>query len=864
MKRVFGLIMYGIPNPYSRDSSSAVLYTDGELPTAGRPSELSTATVLEIVDPDKLPGIQFGADPRNPVGQGGEISVFLREEENDGTLGTMFQKDVAAGTWGLNTNRLTAADTVATVNDATTGGSAAPASGLYFIENECVDVEVTSQTLSTTPTYTLALTRGQCGSIARVHVLRPADYSAGEDGSADRIELSRKPNFDERFLCGVYCFVLDQNNAIWGYVLRRGVVLGEPTYVDGHAYEIAIQMLEDTIADHEVGNGVELSLSYRMIITQTGAGPAANLLLPQQAIVLCTAPQADRFFGDPSRLRNAEVLDADTVSDLSTRIQGDPQTNYQLVVDHDDTWVFHVDALGVYSFQANGQSLTAVAIYLTLEEDGFSEGATVLSGDFEQASQKLKPWWRMSTASIFVDGDKSGAPPRMRLRMQIRATVADTFLKLMISNDGSSGLDYDDLIGGIGMGLPQSYFNTGSLADHPMDVLGNTKELFQLNQLLGPINVYTFDLGRPINLRTFLTNEFIASQLLLGPLQNGRLALTSWFHQETPTVTLEPVNRPQKVGKRLSSIKRLDLAAGLRILDLEPATRRSVRWMGTQNIKTSEVQPLRFHREGLNLSEAEILEGDLSGLVLAFYKVFGGAPTVYPVTCHLEDHIRNGVNFGDSVLWSDSTLPSPNGMGISGAWFVVGIDPNYDDGEVTYLLLQNRTVLLLDPGLIGPVLRPFNVTHVSNTIATMNVLPSGQSSFNPETDFGETFIEIYNNSGYVELTNFDQAPIGPLEPVGSVTAHAKITAITTNPDGSVTFQMTVPSAYLRGSITRAADLFIEGETRIVLPSRVPANTSLSGVLIEAEVKASPAQRNFLSYQPKAPLNGRLHTFGTGG
>lgn len=478
---------------------------------------------------------------------------------------------------------------------------------------------------------------------------------------------------------------------------------------------------------------------------------------------------------------------------------------------------------------------------------------------------QLKPWW-CGPSSGYHQGAATGQAPVASLRVVIRKTAVKAFLTLAISRDGSSASVHDNLIGGLGAGMPPEFFNTGAPLPLALSVALNTPVLDQLDQLFNPKQHYYFDASHGIGLRAFLTNEFVANQFLLGPLQKGKLTLKSWLHTVTPTVTLQPENKPTKVGKRLSTLKRLDLSAGIRILDLEPMVKRSVRYLGSTNVKPNEVLPVRFWRPGLQLSPIDFTTGDLALFTKAFYKLFGGTPVVYPVSGAIEDYINDGTEFGDSVYWSDATVGTPTGIGISGVFFVVGIDLNYDDGVVNYLLLQNTLytpAIPVNTGNIGPALPVVGVSEIDNYSVEISVMPAGASSFDWSNDFSSLFSEIKNNNGFFRIENFDHAPSGEYENPGSIVANAQFdTGPSPVVDGLKTiFRLTIDPSYFRGSVTCAMDLFRPGETMLQLPERQPAAINLSGLLVEADAAAMPLAGNFLSYQPAAPMLGASFTFG---
>lgn len=469
---------------------------------------------------------------------------------------------------------------------------------------------------------------------------------------------------------------------------------------------------------------------------------------------------------------------------------------------------------------------------------------------------EFRPWWQSTNDQAAHSGTLEGEPPKVRLRCTIRKSVTRAFLALAISRDGSSGGTYDTLIGGVGAGLPAVYLNTGTAGVSVLSIAGNTSQMLQLDQLLAPANEYHFDLSQGVSLREFLTNEFIASQLLLGSLQSGALTLKSWVHEVAASVTLNPLVQPVEQGQRLSSVKRLDLSAGIRLLDLSPTKQRSVRFAGTTKIKGEEIQPIRFWRQGLNLTVTDIATGDLSLLVRAFYQLFGGAPAVYVVPCSIEDHLADGLEFGDAVNWSNADVVTPSGRGISGQFFVVGIDLDFDAGVCHYKLLKNTLYSAQVPATEGHIAPSLGVVGLAEPIGTdsiwADITPVSGASFDFNNGWGGLFGDIQADGYPLHVHNFGHAPVGDQEPIGSIGAHINITDVRRDGQGYVTqlrLTLTSPS-YLRGSVASISDLLVVGETRLSLPGVVPAAADLGGATIEPHPTAAPAFGNFASIQPR--------------
>jgi len=854
---VFGLVMYGIPDPRVATSSTVpCLYTDGFINAsdAGLPSELTGCTMYRIVT--GKPGQNWGADPRNPTGQNETITVLL-EEDQAGTLSQLFLYDDGSVLWGFKESTLTDVDSLASIV-----GSPEPTDDVpYFLGRECVTVVANS---SPTPFYRsldIGLTRARCGSLSQTHCLRPSDYSNVEDGT-DRLYLREKPDWDAGFYCGLYLFKLDQFGAISDYILRRGRVVGAPQRRDGNTYAIEIEYLEDALNAHEVGGtSKEISLSHMIVVTKI------EQQRPQEVSFLLTKDQAEAFFNEPVSRRGSKTIDSATLTDLEARLQSDTETEWQIKLSHGDDWIFKINALSFYQWNSEGAQYKTVKVDCSLVDDGYFPDTNIqIAATASGQQSQLKPWYlnaipQGNVGSISLSGTTEGEPPKLTLRVKLTKTVVQAFLTLATSVNGQDAGAYDTLIGGFGAGIPLAYFNLGAVQANPLNVSGTTTELLELDQLLDDVNTYYFDLSKGISLRDFLTNEFIATQVFLGSLQSGLLTIKLWNHAEASALTIasdnDPSQPPIDQGQQLSAIKRLDLSAGVRVIDLEPQQKRLVRFSKTSPVKKEQVQEVRFWRN-VNLSVGA--DSGITPLIEAFYRQFGGQPLVFTVPISLETFMASSVEFGDRVSWSNDDILTPTGRGINGIFFVIGIDISFDTGILQLKLLQDRSPLAyfetLDNTQFAPTIKIDAISVISSTVIDLTVSRLDGATFDPSTDFSGVFSAIQSEGSFVQVENFDHAPLGTQEETGSIESFGVLTTITAGPP--VVFRLTLDSDFLRGSAATIDDLFVVGETRLSLPRRV-SEEELSATLIEPVDTVSTGR--FATFTQARPLGAQRYKFG---
>jgi hypothetical protein len=374
-RAVFGFCMYGVGDPFNNiagsESPALVLYTNGELPPTGLPAELTVLGVPPVVRPivSGLPGINFGASPRTPVGSGGTTNIRLMDDDT-GSLGKLFLTDDNAEFWLLQEDKLSAAETILTVK-----GNNSPPQQVYYIGNEAIFQEIIN--VSNTQTWEMEVTRGYYGSIAQVRTLAPRDYSPGETGAGDAVLITKKPNWDNGFYCGLYLFILDENGAYVRHILRRGVVIGEPTPKERPYYDISVKMLEDVLADHQIGEESRaVSLSRKIVVDEADIGSDGGF--PLQATLRLTREEAETFFNECLHDPGTTVIVPALVTDLKARLFQDPDIHPQIVIEDGDTWIFDLIDIRLLTYGSNVNSnyIQYISIKLSLVTN--SDGASIL------------------------------------------------------------------------------------------------------------------------------------------------------------------------------------------------------------------------------------------------------------------------------------------------------------------------------------------------------------------------------------------------------------------------------------------------------------------------------------------------------
>ena len=281
----------------------------------------------------------------------------------------------------------------------------------------------------------------------------------------------------------MYLFKLDQFGAIESFILRRGVIDGEPSKDRWPLWDLKIKWMEDALSEHKIGEQCkEVTLTSPIIITQLDSYGGARA---KQVAVTMNAKQVKDCFNTSISERGADTIVTTKLSSLKTRLQANSASiSWELVLNvGGDEWVYKINnvipADAAIGAGTNASALKTVKLSCSLQDGGYKPGATIIeststTGHTGQITTKnLKPWWSSNAQGYHNATIGDAAPPTARLRLKMKKTVIQAFLVLSISRDASSGDTYDQLIGNIGAGFPQSYFGLGAaVANTPAAISG--------------------------------------------------------------------------------------------------------------------------------------------------------------------------------------------------------------------------------------------------------------------------------------------------------------------------------------------------------------------------------------------------------
>jgi hypothetical protein len=870
---VFALHIAGLRNPQDSTDASPILFTNGPLPTL--PAEFSGWSVLPWipVGGDCIEA-NWTSDPRQPIGDAGALTVQLLDDPT-GALGRLFLRDSRTKSWELDQAQIAAASTGdSTAILATTKPDDAPVvSEVYYLEGEAVKVTASagrSFGSGTSPiSYTVTATRGQCGSLARTHRLDPALSDAGSDGTADRLYLDSRPNFDSyRFEAAIFLFQLDDFGAYATHHRRNLFVEEQPKPLKKGVYEVKLVQVPAYLESHPLaGKDRTLTLSRRVRVTgetkvgghfarplpgggHVGFGTGTRLA-PQEVQLYLTRQEAELLFREPLHKPGNPKLDETMAEDLASRLRAEPGTiEYSVLLEANGKWLFKIGLCYFNEFIPFGDTAKQSFFVVTgsLEDQSGDADLTPVAGaGFEEQQQihNEQAWdrylgaWTVHAGKLATEGGAT-----ISLRIQINASPIEAALYLLISDSApdSGGHAYDRIVGRVGAGLNPAWLNLGAVQADPLDVEFGTTELLELNQILDEEFEYQIALKGGAKLGEWLNNICYLHTLLFGPLTDGTFTFRQWARpQEDDLQTLVAIARPVAPGSRLSVIRSLEVLSGYTPIDLEHEFTRSIRLKAPRLLKGKEEErTIRIWKRGNHATTQDVEAGPISNLVRSFLDLMGGAPSVYEVPIPIGEYFDLGLTFGDFVYWdSEEDLPTAEGFGFpDGATFLVtGLSMKMGAGEVIVRLVRDTfndsQVTTTEEGLIAPTLRPSLVTHVSGLTYDVDVTSLGEAALNITTAHDGIWADYVSRDGLVHVTIPKHAAAGTThgtERDGFLEAYATVDSVN-HSGGTSTIRLTFDSAWERDGKT-IADILVSGESFISLADRRLADTVPGGDLIE--------------------------------
>jgi hypothetical protein len=876
----FGVLIEGLRNPVDATDPNPVLFVYGDLPAFVPPGSLGTVTISDLLDSSD-PGEGWSSDIRRPIGSGGTQSIRLLDTPA-GDLGKLLQFDPTEPTWDLSLSVLEAG----VVSFQVSGELIQPALGFYWVEEECIEVVAVAPVAmgggTSDLSYALTVVRGRCGSRDRTHFINPTGIDPGEDPREGRLILWQRPNFSAFDFKGtMYLFDSPYSNTTASVVEAKHFYVTESPTPGIPAYEIKPVDVAEVLEKHVWQLATELQIPYRLYVVSEGVefvpmpGTAFQPLVTTRKIPAACRLYLDplrawQLFGEPVGSVGQTGFDSVLVTGLRNRLtKAGTKIRYTLKITTRKTeWLFEITGLDLLPLVPAAQGEPPLLIvYLSLRDhtkgasldDEPEETSTDTADGADSDDYPNKVFTRLLTNGRPPRVPLSEEPPTMALWYHLDCNPIDAYLFLTTSNGGYSADPYDALIG-VGPGIPSDWQSRGAAPANPLTAPWGTTELLALGGLLSEL--YNYGIKPGDKLGDFLANLCVLHTLLHAPLTTGELTLIRWARPLDPgvLVSLDPIiDQPVSPGERLTPLRAFLLYSGIKTLTLEPEYVRSITLAGPSAKATAPLS-VRVWQPGNLLTDELIQVGTIGHLLRAFFSMMGGTPTRLTVPCHV---LRQQLEPGAFVTFSDDRIPTPQGRGFSSVRFVVvGADLNYRTGQKNYRLLRDYyNELPQSLGQIAPTLKPRLPEFVGPLQVNLTLTSEGDASFNALTDHGGIWSDLLSVGGLVHVVNPEiHNPTDQDDPSGWGEAYGTIDSVTfdAGTNRSV-IGVSFNAAWVRGNVTLEA-LFSTSAVVSLVDRRTPASNP-EGALIEPIGSQLAGGNDFLTFSSRQSFQRNFSVIG---
>jgi hypothetical protein len=806
-------------------STEATLFVDGPLDASTIPAGLtplsSSTQIVGRLLPAGLEGFNINSNIRSPLPSA--VTAYAQlQDDAEGALAQLFAPDpgrLNTSTWIIQSTTTLAIESTSTF---TVAGASAPSVGaVLYLDSEAM--EVTAVTSVTTNLWEIDVDRGACGSHIKAHQVRPSSYPAGDDGTYAALTLhSRQPFETGRVEASLYSFLMDPANpgavsaCEWCW---HGMIEKRPTQNRDFVVTVPVRHVTAHLAEHAPRFGKEIPLSRCVTVVQEMGTSVDGQSLPRVVRIPLNRYEAERLFDTALHAAPGQgKLSSSKVSSLSSKLSFSSASDGRLI----ETWIL-LEAGGYkYTFRANGFT------YVN-EQRAYVTATLVLNGWEDGASVRDKPllyppengFTRLGFNQGFVSQGAAGAnadrvrtefgeeAPKVSLRQRVGGKFVTTLLHLALSGQGGGANDatWDKLFGNWPQ-IDPSWMNTGSAPADPLAVDEGTTTLLELNALIGQSYGYHFETGTTLG--EWLRNELVLHCCLFSfEPSTGKLAARFWSRKRPASPTaLNPIIYPDgevETAETLEPMRALILQRGLNLITLKPKHEVPIQILETQEADFKNALTVRIWGEqSPEFAASELATGPLARMAHALFNVAAGEPHLWRIPLS----VSSGVKFGDLVTWTDPSIPTAAGRGVTALPLIVlGLDRNPKDGRLTALclwdVLGQQRATSASAGKRAPALKITAASNVSTRRYELTVSAPGDSGFNITSSYGGIFQTIATAGGRVRLINPTRHnPTAANETPGPLEGSATVNGIS-HVAGVNKIDVTIPAAWERSSITAA-------------------------------------------------------------
>ena len=886
-KIVSGLLIRGLS---VASSEYPTLFVDAPLAKSTIPAGLGPLSDANLVISGRLAangisGSTWTGGIREPVFVGSAPTARLLDDAT-GTLSRLLAADAA---WRY-TNHWTLDEVGSVAKDLLTlvlrGPVAPTASQIVYLGSEAIKIGAVA-TSGKIHTCTSCV-RARCGSRAIVHSLDPDSYPPGSSGIEETLIATSRPLFDDtRYEAVLVQFRMTDadpeavESAEWVWF---GHVSARPTRNVDNTWSVPVAHVSAAIKNHSFGGqkGIELSHVVWVNVTtdaldvsvpqgggtlgfnagalagQFGFGGGysvggvsaaiATSRLPSKVTFDLTRYEAERIFGQALHKPGSNFFDTTLVTNLNTHLGVDSRVTYEIHCEAGGhPWVFRIDSLN-----NSGGDLNSIFVHASLVARGPGaavDDATVTypAGDgftSARADGYNAGFANQVTGANRVRAAQGETPPKVTLRPRIRATFVETFLMLCLSGYGNLSNDstYDVLVGGRGMQLDPAWFSTGSTPANPLTSSEGTTILQELGALLD--DTYDYAILPEGNLGAWLKNECYLTTTCLGFLPTtGKLALRLLARKSSSPTALNPIIGSAELVKtteRLPPIRAIILERGIDPVTLEWRYRKPLYAPEARARDVGEAVSVRVWKDGGEFLETELATGPLARLERWFLATTQGSPYFWQVAVSAS----SGLKFGDQVTWTDATIPTANGLGVTSLpCLVIGVDRDTSKGLLRVRIIEdvlNGATETTNPGggaTAGKIAPRLKIKGVISQVSATRFICQVESvasdvGFNINSSHSETWLNLKDDAQRVRVVNPKKHnPAGATERLGLLEASGTVLAITYREKARKNeVELSFSALWSRGGFTLAADIVVPG-AYILLQDNVQASQNPEGVAL---------------------------------
>lgn len=835
-----GLLVRGCPNPEAPTNANPALFTSSYVASiSGATGNLVTAQKVGRIARTKtaVDGFTSQVNLREPFSAGGNLRVKLQDAKpgaGQKDLSQLFAPDTpfASSRYWLYVSAV--AYLTKTATSLLLRGPQPVVNDIIYCETEAMRVSAVAGPAGS-ETWTVTVSRGVLGTRAQEHTTPPALYPPGQPISANCLVFTDRPNFDDySFETELHHFFLDGDTATRIDSYYR-VTEGRPT-PEVDQWTVQTKDIGKVLMDHQVKRP-PVELSHAIQVNQLGTDQIdiPGIFRPfelsgdgiaSRVTFFLTVYQAERLFNRRLTAMESDTLLFAEVDALAARYTNS-KLRVELVCEIDgDDWIFGIDTIE-RDTGPTGQMIVVTAYWIYSRPGVVADsrpvgypGVSAIDlvgqvgsldlGELVDVLPRAVEYNQGFSSNTFdpIRITKGEVPPKVSLRIwTLGMRPIERFLTLCISKHGGgvAHATYDIIPGEVCPGVDSAFFNlTAGLSD-PRVIDPATTKLLEMDALLTTVEDVPIDLAQGFSLGQEINRICKLYGLIRADVPEGiTLRLLERGITTPPTDINQVVGKGFLVqqGQRLPAEKAFFLEGGWDPISLKPKWSTPLYVLNASASDLEKATRVRFWQQGASQSPEQIFAGPLGKLVQLQLLSSRGSPATYKVTTHRPAGARYT---GDLVLWTDNSIPTAAGRGLTNARMkVIGRDIQFwECDQVLTLLADNLNTLTASEGYLAPALQIVRAEAVDATDVNLFVelLGDEDRSFDITTTFGIYQDLVAEGSKVRVVCEGGQNPDG--ERVGWLECDGRVNSIAYDGAGRSLISLNIAAAWVRDGYTLA-------------------------------------------------------------